>query len=89
MRTSQELMSAQAGVIIVNDTIAVVNQFHAVYVLEDTVFTTLEDEAGRGVGDYITDPLTAVKAGAMITPFDRNNPFKEIELASGSVSIIL
>ena len=89
MRTSQELMSAQAGVIIVNDTTAVVNQFHAVYVLEDTIFATLDDEAGRDVGDYITTPLTAVKAGAMITPFDRNNPFREIELTSGSVSIIL
>lgn len=82
-------MSAQAGVIIVNDAVAVVRQFHAVYVLEDTVFATLDDNAGNDVDDYVTDSSTAVKAGAMITPFDRNNPFKEIELTSGSVAIVL
>ena len=89
MRTSQELMSAQAGVIIVNDTTAVVRQFHAMYVLEDTVIAKLTDNRGNVVDDYVTDSSTAVKAGAMITPFDRNNPFKEIELTSGSVAIVL
>ena len=82
-------MSAQAGVIIVNDGTAVVRQFHAVYVLEDTVFATLDDSRGNSVGDYITTAATAVKAGAMITPFDRNNPFSEVELTSGSVAIVL
>lgn len=82
-------MSAQAGVIIVNDAVAVVRQFHAVYVLEDTIFATLDDNAGNDVDDYVTTAATAVKAGAMITPFDRNNPFKEIELTSGSVAILL
>lgn len=89
MRTHTELASAQAGVIIVNDTVAVSREFHAVYVLEDTVIAALSDEAGNAVGAYVKAPGTAVKAGAFITPFDRQKPFSGITLTSGSVSLIL
>lgn len=89
MRTHTELASAQAGTLIVNDTAAVSRTFHAIYVLEDTVIASLTDAKGNDVNDYITTAATAVKAGALITPFDRQNPFSAITLTSGSVSLIL
>jgi hypothetical protein len=89
MRTHTELASAQAGVIVVNNTAAVLREFHAIYVLEDTIIASLTDEGGNAVGAYIKAPGTAVKAGAFITPFNRQKPFSGITLTSGSVSLIL
>jgi hypothetical protein len=89
MRTSQELLSAQAGTYIVNNTTTVTRTFHAIKVLEDTVFDILTDGAANAKGAYVAAPATAVKAGAFITPFDRQKPFASIKLTSGSVAIIL
>jgi hypothetical protein len=41
------------------------------------------------MNDYITTSATAVKAGALITPFDKQKTFVNIDLTSGSVSLIL
>lgn len=89
MRTHTELASAQMGVVVVNDTSTIEQTFHAIYVLEDTIFATILDESGNTEAEYITDPTATVKAGAFITPFERQKPFSELELISGSVSLIL
>ena len=89
MRTWNEILTAAAGAIILNDTDAYTDPVSAIYVLEDTVFATLGDAAGNAVGDYITDPATAVKAGALLTPFDKQKGFNAITLTSGSVALIL
>ena len=89
MRTWNEILSAAAGTVVLNDTSAYTGNIAAVYVIGDAVFTTLTDAKGNDKADYITKPATAVKAGAMLTPFDKQNAFTSITLASGSVILIL
>jgi len=89
MRHWTELITAQAGTILVNDTNSYSGKFHAIYVLEDTIISTLNDEDGNSVNEYITTPATAAKAGAFITPFDKQKVFNKITLTSGSVALIL
>lgn len=89
MRTWNEILSAAAGTIVLNDTSKHIGSVAAVHVIEDTIFTSLIDAKGNGKSDYITDTSTVVKAGAMITPFDKQNEFVEIELSSGSVVLVL
>jgi len=90
VRTWNEILSAAAGTIILNDATAyTAKPVSAIHVLEDTVFNVLTDAAGNDKADYITTPATAVKAGAMITPFDKANVFVNIDLTSGSVALVL
>lgn len=89
VRTWNEILTASAGTIIINDTTAYTDPVSAIYVLEDTVFNVLTDAAGNVKGDYITTPGTAVKAGALITPFDKQKTFVSVDLTSGSVVAIL
>lgn len=90
MRTWNEILSAAAGTIVLNDTSNYSEQgFAAVHVIGDAVFTTLDDANGNEVDSYIIDPSVAVKAGAMITPFDKQKAFTRIQLASGSVVLVL
>jgi hypothetical protein len=90
LRTWNEIVSAAAGTIVINDTTAyTAKPVYAVYVVEDTVFNVLTDGDGNDKTDYITTPATAVKAGVLITPFDKQKPFVNIDLTSGSVVAIL
>lgn len=89
VRTWNEILTAAAGTVVLNDTTAYNNPVSAIYVLEDTVFNVLTDAAGNLKGDYITTPATAVKAGALITPFDKQKTFTSVDLTSGSVVLIL
>jgi hypothetical protein len=90
LRTWNEILTASAGTIVINDTTAyTAKPVYAVYVVEDTVFNVLTDGAGNDKADYITTPATAVKAGVLITPFDKQKPFVNIDLTSGSVVAIL
>ncbi len=89
----EELLSAQYGAIILNDTNEKEGQFLGIYVLEDTVFARIEADGVTGTDvkeNYITTPGTAVKAGALITPHEgTNDEFSAVTLTSGSVSLIL
>lgn len=89
VRTWNEIISAAAGTVIINDTDAYTGGLSAIYVLEDTVFNALTDAAGNDKDDYITNSATAVKAGALITPFDKQKTFTNVDLTSGSVVGIL
>lgn len=82
------IMSALQGSYIINDNTAWSGKCDAVYVLEDTVIATLSDSKGGIVDDYISDPLTIVKAGALIRPIN-DAIFTSVELTSGSVALIL
>ena len=83
-----EIMSARAGVYILNDTSTYTGNVAAVVVLEDTIFNLLGDAKGNDKDDYIADSATAVKAEAIITPIDVNRPFNSIDLTSGSVALV-
>jgi hypothetical protein len=89
VRTWNEILTAAAGTIILNDATAYTDLVSAVYVLEDTVFAVLTDADGNTMANYITTPATAVRAGALITPFDKQKTFTNIDLTSGSVVLIL
>lgn len=89
VRTWNEILTAAAGTVILNNTDAYTAGVSAIYVLEDTVFNALTDAAGNDKNDYIKAPATAVKAGALITPFDKQKVFTNVDLTSGSVVLIL
>lgn len=90
-----EILTARGGSFILNNPLTIYEgKVYAIAVLEDTVFNTLEnidtnDIVTDVLPSQIADPLTAVKAGAIITPLDINKPFYRIELVSGSVALIL
>lgn len=89
-----EILTARGGTFILNDTSAYQGRVYAIAVLEDTIFDTLEDIDTNDIISnvlpvQIADPLVAVKAGALLTPLDINKPFYNIELTSGSVTLVL
>jgi len=89
-----EILTARGGTFILNSTNAYQGRVYAIAVLEDTIFDTLEDiDTNDIISDVlpvqISDPLTAIKAGSLLTPLDINKPFYNITLTSGSVTLIL
>jgi hypothetical protein len=89
-----EILTARGGSYILNDTSLYTGRVYAIAVLQDTIFDTLEsidtnDVIYNVLADQIAAPLVAVKAGALLTPLDINKPFYNIQLTSGSVTLIL
>ena len=88
------IVTAAQGTFVVNGTAEVVMNAAAIYVLEDTVFARIEVNNATGTdakADYIQTVLTAVKAGALLTPIseDADIRFSAVTLTSGSVVLIL
>ncbi len=79
------------GTYVVNDNTAEEDlKFHAFYVAEDTTIASLSVNGGNTVnvvGDYISTPGTALKAGVIVSC--RQGYFSAIQLSGGSVSLIL
>jgi hypothetical protein len=89
-----EILTARGGSFILNDTSLYTGRVYAIAVLEDTIFDTLDsidtnDVVENVLPNQIADPLTGVKAGALLTPLDINKPFYNIGLTSGSVTLVL
>jgi hypothetical protein len=90
-----EILTARGGSYILNNTNSYTGTVYLISVLEDTIFDTLEvtDPTGTVVTPVlslqIADPSLAVKAGAIITPLSIGSPFSKVELASGSVVLVL
>jgi len=90
-----EILTGRGGTYILNNTDPYEGTIYLISVLEDTIFNVLEvtDPTGTVVTDelpsQIADPLTAVKAGAIITPLSIGSPFSKVELVSGSVVLVL
>lgn len=78
---------ASKGTKLVNDTTEVTATIGGIFVLEDTVFTSIKVSGSDVKSTYITTAATAVKAGALITGVGVN--FSGVKLASGSVNLIL
>jgi hypothetical protein len=89
MRTWNEILSAAAGTIVLNNTSTYTGNVAAIHVVKECMFTTLDDAKGNEAADYIIDPAATVPTGAMLTPFDKQNPFVTIELSEGSVVLVL
>lgn len=89
--THTGLMSAEDGVVVVNDTTAYNSQrFGGIYIAEDTVIANLEVNGvvANVISDYVTTPATAIKGGLFITS-KGDDVFSSITLTSGSVALIL
>jgi hypothetical protein len=90
-----EILTARGGSYILNTTDPFQSELvYSIVTLENTVFDTLECTNRNGVvtnvlNDHIANAGAAVKTGAMITPMNVEAPFSKIQLASGSVMLVL
>jgi len=91
-----EILTARGGTYILNDTDEYSNAslVYAIVTLETTEFAKLFTTDSNGIvtdviNDHFADPTIPIKAGAIITPMDVSKPFSSIELASGSVMLVL
>lgn len=82
------IMSALQGSYIINDTNTWTGKADAVYVLEEAVFSVLNDTSTGTKDTYISDSAVSVPAGALIRPIE-DEQFDAITLTSGKVAVIL
>lgn len=82
-----EEMALQNGTFVVNDTTEFTAEIDAIYVAEDTVFTSIKVDGGDRIGDYISTTGGTIKAGIIIAPL-RGVKFSGVQLTSGSVVAI-
>jgi len=84
-------ISAANGTFTVNDALVNAKDFTGIYVGEDTVVTSIFLNGGSTnvVSNYIKVPATAVKAGTIISIGTKLGYGSSIQLASGSVTLVL
>lgn len=88
MANSQSVLSAAQGTYIVNTTSDVNISCDAIVCLEDTIFDVIQIDDIDVLSDYIQNKSIAVKAGAIIRPFN-GKKFSGLTLTSGSVILVL
>jgi hypothetical protein len=88
MANANSVLTAQQGTFIVNNTNEKTVDHDAIVVLEDTVFNTIKVAGSDVKSSYIAATGTAVKAGAIIRPFN-GKKFSGVKLTSGSVALVL
>jgi hypothetical protein len=88
MNTDNDILIANQGTFVVNNTVEKTVTINAIVVLEDTVFTAIKIAGSDVKSTYIAAPATAVKAGAIIRATAAQQ-FSGVRLASGSVLLIL
>ena len=82
-----EEMALQNGTFVVNDTTEFTAEIDAIYVAEDSVFTSIKVGGGDRKDDYISTSGSTIKAGVIIAPL-RGVKFSGVQLTSGSVVAI-
>jgi hypothetical protein len=82
-----EELALQNGTFIVNDAIEFTAVIDAIYVAEDTVFTSIKVGGGDRKDDYIATSGGTIKAGVIIAPI-RGVKFSGVQLTSGSIVIM-
>ena len=88
MSTVNEILVANQGTFIVNNTTEKTILHDAIVVLEDTVFNSIKIGGVDVKSSYIAATGTAVKAGAIIRPTNARQ-FSAVDLTSGSVCLVL
>jgi hypothetical protein len=88
MNTDNDILIANQGTFVVNNTVEKTVTINAIVVLEDTVFNTIKIAGVDVKSTYIAAPATAVKAGAIIRA-TKSQQFSGVKLTSGSVLLIL
>ena len=88
MNTDNDILIANQGTFVVNNTAEKTITINAIVVLEDTVFNAIKIAGSDVKSTYIAAPGTAVKAGTIIRAINAQQ-FSGVKLTSGSVLIIL
>lgn len=88
MNTDNDILIANQGTFVVNNTDAKTVTINAIVVLEDTVFNAIKIGVTDVKSTYIAAPSTAVKAGTIIRAINAQQ-FSSVRLTSGSVLLIL
>jgi predicted transcriptional regulator len=88
MATDNDILIANQGSFVLNNTTEKTATINAIAVLEDTVFTSIKVAGSDVKATYIGTPATAVKAGAIIRAVNAQQ-FSGVKLTSGSVLLIL
>jgi non-canonical (house-cleaning) NTP pyrophosphatase len=88
MQTDNDILIANQGTFVVNNTADKTVTINAIVVLEDTVFDRIKIAGATVTSTYIAAPSTAVKAGAIIRATNAQQ-FSGVKLTSGSVLLIL
>ena len=88
MNTDNDILIANQGTFVVNNTAEKTVTINAIVVLEDTVFNTIKIAGVDAKATYIGTPGTAVKAGAVIRATNAQQ-FSGVKLTSGSVTLVL
>jgi hypothetical protein len=88
MQTDNDILIANQGTFVVNNTTEKTATINAIVVLEDTVFVSIKINGSTITSTYIAAPATAVKAGAIIRPINAQQ-FSAVKLTSGSVILVL
>lgn len=88
MATDNDILIANQGTFVLNNTTEKTTTINAIVVLEDTVFTSIKIAGTDVKANYIGTVATAVKAGAIIRATNAAQ-FSGVKLTSGSVLLIL
>ena len=88
MQTDNDILIANQGTFVVNNTVEKTVTINAIVALEDTVFNAIKIKGSDVKSTYIAAPATAVKAGAIIRAINAQQ-FSGVKLTSGSVLLIL
>lgn len=88
MNTDNDILIANQGTFVVNDTVEKTVTINAIVALEDTVFSAIKIAGSDVKSTYIAEPATAVKAGTIIRAVSAQQ-FSGVTLTSGSVLLIL
>ena len=88
MATDNDILIANQGSFVLNNTVAKTATINAIAVLEDTIFNAIRIAGTDVKATYIGTPATAVKAGAIIRATNAQQ-FSGVTLTSGSVLLIL
>jgi hypothetical protein len=88
MNTDNDILIANQGTFILNNTVAKTVTINAIVALEDTVFSAIRIAGTDVKATYIAAPSTAVKAGTIIRATNAQQ-FSGVKLTSGSVILVL
>ena len=88
MNTDNDILIANQGTFVVNNTVEKTVTINAIVALEDTVFNAIKIAGSDVKSTYIAAPATAVKAGTIIRAVSALQ-FSGVKLTSGSVLLIL
>jgi len=88
MNTDNDILIANQGSFVVNNTVEKTVTINAIVVLEDTLFRGIKIAGTDVKSTYIAAPSTAVKAGTIIRATNAQQ-FSSVQLTSGSVLLIL